>query len=342
MKSLILLVKAEKNALICLNEPKEGKMILAGDIGGTNTRLALFEQGEMAGPEKKYPSRSYQGLEEIVREFLGGKKVSRACFGVAGPVREGVCKATNLPWVVDAAQMSRTLQIPSVHLLNDLEANAYGIKVLKPEELALLHEGKKQKGNQALISAGTGLGEAGLYWDGEKHHPFACEGGHSDFAPRNALEIELFVYLKKKYPHVSYERVVSGPGLYEIYRFLIETGREKTSSEVEAEMKKGDPAAVVSEWGRLNKDLGCIHALDWFISLYGAEAGNLALKFLALGGVYIGGGIAPHILEKMKRGFSAAFADKGRFKPLLETIPIWVVLNDNAALLGAASYAAGK
>lgn len=325
-----------------MNEPKEGKMILAGDIGGTNTRLALFEQGKIAGPEKKYPSRSYQGLEEIVREFLGGKKVSRACFGVAGPVREGVCKATNLPWVVDAAQMSRSLQIPSVHLLNDLEANAYGIKVLKPEELALLHEGKKQKGNQALISAGTGLGEAGLYWDGEKHHPFACEGGHSDFAPRNALEIELFVYLKKKYPHVSYERVVSGPGLYEIYRFLIETGREKTSSQVEAEMKKGDPAAVVSEWGRLNKDLGCVHALDWFISLYGAEAGNLALKFLALGGVYIGGGIAPHILEKMKRGFATAFADKGRFKPLLETIPIWVVLNDNAALLGAASYAAGQ
>lgn len=342
MKSLILLVKAEKNPLFCLNEPKEGKMILAGDIGGTNTRLALFEQGKMAGPEKKYPSRNYPGLEEIVQEFLGGKRVERACFGVAGPVREEVCKATNLPWVVDAAKMSRTLQIPSVHLLNDLEANAYGIKVLKREEFVIINEGKPQKGNQALISAGTGLGEAGLYWDGQKHHPFACEGGHSDFAPRNALEIELFVYLKKKYPHVSYERVVSGPGLYEIYRFLIETGREKASPEAEEEMKKGNPAAIVSEWGRLNKDPGCIHALDWFISLYGAEAGNLALKFLALGGVYIGGGIAPHIVDKMKHGFFAAFADKGRFKPLLETIPIWVVLNDNAALLGAASYAAGK
>lgn len=310
-------------------------MILAGDIGGTHTRLLLFEQGE----ERKFLSKDYRSLEEIVREFLGSKKVEKACFGVAGPVRDGVCKTTNLPWVIDAAKMSQTLHIPVVHLLNDLEANAYGLKVLKEDELYLLHPGKKQKGNQALIAAGTGLGEAGLYWDGKEHHPFACEGGHTDFGPRNALEVELFLYLKKKFGHVSYERVVSGPGLLSIFLFLVETGRENLSKDVKAEMEKRDPAQVISEWGSQNKDRACTHAVDWFISLYGAEAGNVALKFLALGGFYVGGGIAPHLIEKMKQGgFVSSFVDKGRFKELLSSIPIWIVLNDNAALLGAASY----
>lgn len=318
-------------------------MILVGDIGGTHTRLALFDKGHMVEVEKKYPSRNYSGLEEIVRQYLQNKKIEKACFGVAGPVQEGVCKATNLPWIIDASHLSKALQIPSVYLLNDLEANAYGIKVLKPEELYSLQVGKKQKGNQALISAGTGLGEAGLYWDGKEHHPFACEGGHTDFAPRNAMEIELLVYLKKKFPHVSYERVVSGPGIHSIYQFLIETGRETSSPQLEKEMKERDPSSVISEWGRQNKDKACVKTVEWFISLYGAEAGNLALKFLSLGGMYVGGGIAPHLLEKIKNGsFLSSFSDKGRFKPLLESIPIWVILNDNAALMGAAAYAAAK
>ena len=319
-------------------------MILAGDIGGTHTRFALFEGGRIVVPEQKFPSQSYSGLEEIVREYLRGKKIAKACFGVAGPVYEGVCKATNLPWVVDAAQLSKALQIPSVHLLNDLEANAYGLRVLKPNELYLLQKGnQKQKGNQALIAAGTGLGEAALFWDGKEHHPFACEGGHVDFAPRNEKEVELFFYLKKKFSHVSYERVVSGPGIHEIYQFLIEKHLEKVSKQTEAEMNQRDPSAVISERGRLNQDPACVHALDWFLSLYGAEAGNLALKFLSLGGFYVGGGIAPHLSEKMKQGaFVSSFVEKGRFKSLLESIPIWVILNDNAALLGAASYAAAK
>lgn len=315
-------------------------MILAGDIGGTNTRLALFDKGKMVGEEKKFPSGKYSSLEAIIQEFLQGKKVDRACFGVAGPVRDGKSKITNLPWTIDAAHISQTLHIRSVHLLNDLEANAYGLRALKKEELFLLHEGKHQIGNQALIAAGTGLGEAGLFWDGKEHRPFACEGGHTDFAPRNAMEMELLVYLKNKFGHVSYERVISGPGLHSLFQFLIDTGRQKWSPAVKAEMEKGDPARVISEWGRENKDMACVHALDWFISLYGSEAGNMALKFLSLGGFYVGGGIAPHLIDKIKKGgFHSAFVDKGRFKDLLNSIPIWIVLNDNAALLGAANYA---
>lgn len=318
-------------------------MILAGDIGGTNTRLALFEKGRMVGGERKFPSPKYNSLEEIIREFLQGKTVTKACFGVAGPIRDGTCKITNLTWNIDAAHISQTLRIGSVHLLNDLEANAYGLKALKKEELYLLHEGKRQTGNQALIAAGTGLGEAGLFWDGKSHRPFACEGGHTDFAPRNALEMELLVYLKKKFGHVSYERIVSGPGLHNLFQFLVETGKQKWAPAVKAEMEKGDPARVVSEWGRENKDPACVYALDWFISLYGAEAGNMALKFLSLGGFYVGGGIAPHLVDKIKKGtFHSSFVDKGRFKELLASIPIWIVLNDNAALLGAANYAEGR
>ncbi len=315
-------------------------MILAGDIGGTNTRLALFDKGHMVGEEKKFPSPKYDSLEAILQEFLEGKKIDRACFGVAGPVRDGKSKITNLPWTIDAAHISQMLSIRSVHLLNDLEANAYGLKALKKEELFLLHKGTYQIGNQALIAAGTGLGEAGLFWDGKEHRPFACEGGHADFAPRNALEMELLVYLKNQFGHVSYERIVSGPGLQALFQFLIETGRQKWAPEVKAEMEKSDPARVISEWGKKNRDSACAQALDWFISLYGAEAGNMALKFLSLGGFYVGGGIAPHLIEKMKEGgFHSAFVDKGRFKELLNSIPIWVVLNDNAALLGAANYA---
>lgn len=317
-------------------------MILAGDIGGTHTRLVLFDPADLTGgTERKYPSRNFGSLAEIVREFLGKTKVTNACFGIAGPVVEGRCQATNLPWIIDAQELSRNLGIPSVQLLNDLEANAYGLRMLKPEELVPLHPGHPgRKGNAALIAAGTGLGEAGIFWDGKEHIPFACEGGHSDFAPRDDLEIELFVYLKKKFGHVSYERVLSGPGIFEIYRFFTETGRYKASGSVEEEMKKKDPPRVISEQARMNRDPACVQAIDLFISMYGSEAGNLALKMLALDGVYIGGGIAPPLIEKMKSGlFYSSFIEKGRFRKLLESIPIWVIMNDQAALLGAAYFA---
>lgn len=315
-------------------------MILAGDIGGTNTRLAFFEHGKKVGEEKKYPSQKYSSLELIVEDFLEGKKVEKACFGVAGPVRNGKSKVTNLTWALDANELSKSQGIPKVALLNDLEANAYGLRAINKQELYLLHEGQKQIGNQALIAAGTGLGEAGLFWNGKEHIPFACEGGHTDFAPRNEKEVELLLYLSKKFGHVSYERVVSGPGLISIFHFLIDTGKEKWSSSVKAAMEKGDPAKIISEWGGQNKDKACMHALDWFISIYGAEAGNMALKFLSLGGFYIGGGIAPRLVEKIKNGtFHSSFTDKGRFKELLTSIPIWIVMNDDAALLGAAYFA---
>lgn len=316
-------------------------MILAGDIGGTHTRLALFEKEKMI-VEKKFDSKKYPGLQQIIEQFLRETKgeIEKACFGVAGPVRSGVCKATNLPWVIDSHELSRNLSIPVVRLLNDLEANAYGIRMLKKEELFLLHQGQpNQQGNQALISAGTGLGEAGMYWDGTEHRPFACEGGHSDFAPRDEIECELLLFLKKKFGHVSYERVVSGPGLHLLYQFLIETKREKINHEVEQEMKQMDPSIVVSNWGKEHRDAACSRAIDMFVSLYGAEAGNLALKFLSLGGLYIGGGIAPILKERMKsEPFLNAFFSKGRFKGLLESISIWMIINNDTALLGAAYF----
>ena len=317
-------------------------MILAGDIGGTHTRLALFEEtGELAlRSEQKYSSRDFSDLETILRSFLGKAQVTSACFGIAGPVRNQRCQTTNLPWIVDAKHISQTLAIPNVYLLNDLEANAYGLNALKSDELMQIQVGVQQTGNRALIAAGTGLGEAGLFWDGKKHCPFACEGGHTDFAPRSALEIDLFNWLHAQFGHVSYERVVSGPGLYALYRFLVETKRERASAELEAELKLRDPPSVISERGRLRTDAACVRALEWFVSLYGAESGNLALKFLALGGVYIGGGIAPHLIDLLRVGpFLASFSDKGRFKSLLESIPVYVVLNDNTALLGAGWFA---
>ncbi|HSX37695.1 MAG TPA: glucokinase [Chlamydiales bacterium] len=315
-------------------------MILVGDVGGTHTRLAFFEKGKKIS-DKKYPSRKYPGLELIIKEFMQseGKTASKACFGIAGAVLNGKCKATNLPWVLDEAQLSHTFQIQT-KLLNDLETNAHGLHLLKKEDLYSLQTGNSGgQGNRALVSAGTGLGEAGLYWDGKKHHPFASEGGHSDFAPRNNEEIALFQYLKNQFDHVSYERVVSGPGLYNIFRFLVDTNQSLLSPEVKMEMEQRDPAMVVSEWGVKNKDRTCAKALDWFVSIYGAEVGNVALRFSALGGIYLGGGIAPHILERLKgEGFLSSFISKGRFRSLLQTIPIQVVLNDDTGLIGAAAF----
>jgi glucokinase len=321
-------------------------MILAGDIGGTHTRLALFDHAPdlTMGVQETYSSKDFSGLLPIVQKFLltNSASIEQACFGIAGPIHNGKCQATNLPWIVDRNDLGRELKLESVHLLNDLEANAWGLRVLTPEDFFILQEGDSQQtGNAALISAGTGLGEAGLYWDGKEHRPFACEGGHTDFSPRNAMEIELLLYLKKIYgSHVSFERVVSGPGLRHLYEFLIETRREMQPPELKEEMMKHDSSFVISEWGCENRDRGCTRAVEWFSSLYGGEAGNLALKMLARGGLYIGGGIAPRMMEVFKKGgFLKAFKDKGRFDTFLESIPVRIVLNDLTALLGAGEYA---
>jgi glucokinase len=322
-------------------------MILAGDVGGTNTRLAVFDdKGGRLTPtaEATFPSREHESLEAVLRKFTAAHPlpIDRACFGVAGPVRNGRCDATNLAWVVDARLVARELGLQAVGLINDLEANAWGIGVLDRDDLVVLNAGAPDAvGNQAIISAGTGLGEAGLTWDGKQHRPFATEGGHSDFAPRNHLEMELLDHLLKQFQRVSYERVVSGPGLLNIYRFLRDTGRGEEPAWLAEQLRRQDPGAVISQAAMSGKSELCVLALDLFVSLYGAEAGNLALKVLATGGIYLGGGIAPKIIRKLQDPtFLNAFTAKGRMQPLLQATPVRVILNDKTALLGAARHAA--
>ncbi len=321
-------------------------MILAGDIGGTHTRLAFFavEGGRFeATVEETYPSREYPGLEEIVVEFIKAKQLpmTQAAFGIAGPVQNGRCQATNLPWVVDSRQLAARIGLERVILLNDLEANAYGIATLAPSSFALIQQGHPEaKGNAGVISAGTGLGEAGMYWDGREHRPFATEGGHASFAPSDELQDELLRYLRPQFGQVSWERVVSGPGLLSLYKFLRDTGRGSEPAWLAEEMKQKDPSAVISQAGLEGRSELCASALELFVKLYGAEAGNLALKLIATGGMYLGGGIAPKILPKLDSDeFRGAFAAKGRMQGLLETIPIRVILDDKAGLRGAARCA---
>ena len=320
-------------------------MILAGDIGGTKTNLACFQpDGERLTPvaERTVKSADYPGLEAIVELFLRETTLvpTSACFGVAGPVIDGQCKATNLPWVVETASLQRILGLPSVSLINDLEATAYGTQTLPAESFALLQAGQPQpQGNVVIIAAGTGLGEAALLWGNGRYRAMASEGGHADFAPRTPLELELCQYLLKTFGHASYERVLSGPGKLNIYRFLKETGRWEEPAWLTKELANGDPSAKISQFGLSGRSELCVQALDLFVSIYGAEAGNLALKFLARGGVYVGGGIAPKIIKKLTDGmFMKAFTEKGRMEAFLSTIPVRVVLEQKTALYGAAQY----
>jgi glucokinase len=322
-------------------------MILAGDIGGTNTRLALAEaknDGLQILVEETYPSREQTSLEAAVTKFLAVHRcdLTRASFGIAGPVRNGRCEATNLPWVVDSKNAAKRLHLKRVGLINDLEANAYGIALLQSKDLVILNKGARNaKGNKAIISAGTGLGEAGMYWDGEVHRPFASEGGHADFAPRSHLEMELLDYSMKHYRRVSYERLVSGPGLLHIYNFLKDTGKVEEPPWLAEQMRHGEPAPIISRHAMDGKSPLCHQALELLVSLYGAKAGNLALTIMATGGVYLGGGIAPKIISKLKEPeFMNAFTAKGRMRPLLQDIPVRVIMNPKTALLGAARHAA--
>ena len=313
-------------------------LFLAGDIGGTKTRLALFDDELHCKRQEIYASKDFPHLEDIVKLFLK-EKVAKACFGVAGPVVEGRCQTTNLPWILVEKDLEKVLKIPKVSLINDLEANAWATFCLQPAEIFTVQKGTKKNGTQAVIAAGTGLGEAGLYWDGKKHHPFASEGGHTDFGARNEVEMELYRYLRKKFDHISYERILSGPGIYNIYRFLIDLQLEKDEEEIRLAFANKDPAKVITEKAVAGESKACVKAVEWFVSLYGGEAGNLALKYLAIGGVYIGGGIAPNILPFFKKKiFLESFLSKGRFRELLSEIPVHVILNERAALLGAAKY----
>jgi glucokinase len=318
-------------------------MILAGDIGGTKTDLAVFDADLGLVARQEFASREHGSLDELVRAFSDQHRlaIDRACFGIAGPVRGGIVTATNLPWTVSAGELSRTLGIDAARLINDLEATAFGVGVLGQDDLATLHAGAPDaSGHAAVIAAGTGLGEAGLYWDGRRHHAYASEGGHATFAPRTDLEIALLRFLEADFGHVSWERVLSGPGLFNIYRFLRDTRRQEEPPWLTEELRRGDPPAAISRAALRGACDLCVAALDLFVKLYGAEAGNLALKAYATGGVYVAGGIAPKILDKLKDGtFVTAFVDKGRLRPVLEAIPIRVVLSDMVSLLGAAQCA---
>jgi len=321
-------------------------MILAGDIGGTSTRLAVFDGA--SGPlavraEERYASASYAGLSEIVRAFTATSAfpIDAACFGIAGPVRDGRVETPNLPWVIEADALAAQLRLPRVTLLNDLEANAWGVFTLGGADVATLAAGHPTAdGNAAILSAGTGLGEAGYFWDGRRLRPFASEGGHASFAPSDELTIELYRWLHARHGHVSWERVLSGPGLVNIFNFLRDTRRGEEPSWLAGEIESGDPAAAISKAALAETSGLAVHALDLFVTLYGAEAGNLALKMKATQGVWLGGGIAPKILPRLKRpGFLEAFHDKGRFRAFLEAVPVRVILNDKTALRGAAYHA---
>lgn len=323
-------------------------MILAGDIGGTKTNIVLLESDGRApgtvAAEGTYASGAYDSLEAILREFIAEHrpKLTHACFGVAGPVIEGRVDTTNLAWDVNARTLVEALGIERVGLINDLEATAYGIEALKQDQLHTLNSGQpKPNGNRALIAAGTGLGMAAIVEHEGHYHPSPSEGGHIDFAPRTPDEIALLRYLMEKYNgHVSYERVLSGPGLFNIYSFLRDQKYEEEPRWLAEQIEQGDDAAAISKAALADKSELAMRALGMFVSVYGAMAGNLALLMLATGGLYIGGGIAPKILAKLGDGtFMRAFLDKGRFSPFVSDIPVHVILDDKTALYGAARYA---
>ena len=327
-------------------------MILAGDVGGTKVHLALyrFQRGSLEHVrDEKFHAKDYPDIQSVVREFLGSKKqasaeIAAACFGVPGPVNKNVIQLTNLPWTLNTRALERDLNIEHLFLINDLEANGYGIPELSPDQIFTLSAGdSSQVGNRGLIAAGTGLGEGILIWNGRAHVPMGSEGGHADFGPRNDLEIELLQSLRTdpaSKDHVSWERVCSGIGIKNIYSFLRDKKGMNESSTLRQRMQEEDPNAVIGELGTSGADELCARTLDIFVSVYGAEAGNLALKVLSHGGMYVGGGIAPKILKKMQDGtFMQAFCDKGRMHDLVSTMPVRIILESRAALMGAAAYA---
>lgn len=322
-------------------------MILAGDIGGTKVNLAFFEVDDgrlVSGVVGTYQSRDYCSLEEIIRAFLATHqlKVDYACFGLAGPIRKNRAQLTNLSWIVDGFELNRTLGFKQTFLLNDLQANAYGIAALAPDDLVELNRGSDLVGgNIGIISAGTGLGEGGLFWDGDHYHALPSEGGHSDFSPRTDLDIELFCYLRQRLGQVSWEHLLSGPGFLHIYQFLRDTGKGEEPAWLREQFQDHDPAPAITRAGLEGKCELCAKAVELFAAYYGAEAGNLALKILSTGGLYVGGGIAPKIISKLQDGtFMQHFIGQGRMKDLLAAIRVRVIMNDKTALIGAARFAA--
>jgi glucokinase len=322
--------------------------ILSGDIGGTNTRFALY-QVTPDSPlrlrlQETYPSQSYDTIEAVLQRFLthtSGGGIDCACFGIAGPVIDQVCETTNLPWRVSANQINERFNFKQTRLINDLEANAWGIETLEQKDFfTLSHGAENARGNRSIIAAGTGLGEAGLYWDGERYHPFPSEGGHSDFSPSTPLEFGLFQSLQKEQGQVSWEDLVSGPGLEAIYDYLQGLHNQTTPDWLSKRMEKIGKAPAISDAGLNATDTLCHESLELFSRLYAREAGNHALKIMATGGVYLGGGIAPQILPMLQQDFfMEMFIAKGPMRKIMQSMPVKVILNDKTALYGATNYA---
>jgi glucokinase len=318
-------------------------VILAGDVGGTKCNLALFSEkdGKLTSVfNHRFASKEFAQFDLIVREFarlaepcLKKQRVRAAGFGVAGPVINNRVRATNLPWIVDAAKLAEELHVKDVVLLNDLGGTGHSIEHLAPNELCVLNPGKPEPGGtRALLAAGTGLGQSILVWDGARYRVVASEGGHSDFAPHTEQQIELLRFMRRRYPQVSWELILSGRGFRTLHEFLSPDVKHASFEDPDA-----DPAPEITQLGLAKTCPVCVETLDLWTSIYGAEAGNLALKVLALGGVYVAGGIAVKILDKIKDGtFFNAFKDKWKFETLLSNIPVSVVLNESAPLMGAA------
>lgn len=326
----------------------ETDYILAGDIGGTKTLLALFAvDGERLDScrEETFVSGHFASFDDLLDRFLATEtpRLRSACFDVAGPVLDGECRTTNLPWHLQESRLQSRLSGVPVRLLNDLEATSFGMLHLPSTEVLELQSPQRpgRRGNVAVVAAGTGLGEAYLYWDGRHHHPMASEGGHADFAPRTDLEVELLLYLREKLGgRVSSERILSGHGIHTIYEFLRDRGGHDEPSWLAERLEEGDPAAMISQVAQSEGTLLALATMDLFFELYGAEAGNVALRGLTHGGVYIGGGIAPKNVVLLKRGaFMRGFLSKGRFADFMETLGVAISLNPKTALLGAANFA---
>jgi glucokinase len=319
-------------------------MILAGDIGGTKSNLGAFEERSgklVCVVQDSLPSRKFSTLEDLVADFLQRTKVKvdAACFGIAGPIVDNSVRTTNLPWNVTASDLENLLGVPSVRLLNDLEATCYSILVLEPSDFENIHPGVEgPNATKVIIAAGTGLGEGVIFWDGKKHHPSATEGGHSDWAPNTDQQIELWRYLRARNEIVSCEIILSGRGFPELHDFLDPSARHPEFSNPDE-----DPAPIITKHALDGTCAVCVRTLDLWVDMYGSETGNLAIRNVARGGIYVAGGIAVKILPKLKEGrFASAVAHKEKMTGLLSAIPINVVLNEKAPLIGAAHVAAGK
>lgn len=323
--------------------PQQPCTLLAGDIGGTKTNMALYSYDGTTFTllkEDKFRTKDYSDLGKMIADFLSGNKTpDRMCFGVAGPVLNGKVKITNVPWGIDSNEIAKLYNNIPVHLINDLETTAYGLAVLEEKDLHIIHESKHTPGNWGIIAPGTGLGEAGLYWNGKNAHPFPTEGGHCDFAPRTEQDLEMFTYLKRKFGHVSWERLISGPGILTIYEFLRDVKEMDVPAWLTDKMLAHDDAPALISENADNVPI-CTETMNLFLRYLATEAANLALKIKATAGIFIGGGIMPKNLKLIDtHAFLRWFHDFGRMKHLLEDIPIKIILNDKTALLGAAWYA---